>query len=574
MGGEEWDHCAGWHGVGQVVAGGQSGDVEIWEDVRTGRFVHRERLAAGDDTDGFDGVTPWHLGRSGIAYVLGDVDARLNAQNESYRAARGFWFADRHDAALAWDGQRTEAGRHFDVVRIVPVGGRIFSLWIDQATHLIARSVEQQAEDLVVTDYQDYRRVGGVMLPFVTRVGDGVDPAFDDVQTLTQIDINPAVDDTRFSVPPRPPTNVTWPAGQTSVQVPFRLQSNKILVAVAVDGGAPRDAEFDSGGSLLIQPAVLAEQHLRSAGQFKAGGGGEGTTTSGQGVADTLSIGGAVWHHPSFHVLAFNDTHPEWMLIGLETLQRFVVRFDFDRMVMTLTRPENFDYHGAGAQLDFHFQDNQPEVSGAVDGVAGLFTIDTGDNGSLLLIAPFARRYGFIERLHAHIPYTGRAVSATYGLYARAGTVTLNGPDGRQAVQVARPVTRISEQHGGFDANRDVSANIGIGILKQFNITFDYSRQRIILERNHLYGLPDVFNRAGLRLQADGAAWKIVTVYPGSPASDAGLKIGDRVSGVNGSGPAALDEDRLAALFSGAVGSALHISLGDRRIVLTLRDLL
>ena len=121
-----------------------------------------------------------------------------------------------------------------------------------------------------------------------------------------------------------------------------------------------------------------------------------------------------------------------------------------------------------------------------MDGVAGVFTVDTGDSGSLLLIAPFARRYGFAKRYHATIPYGGTAIAATHGVYARAGDVALNGPDGRPVIQVSRPVTRISQQQGGFDANRYVSANIGIGILRQFNVTFDYPRQRIIFERNGL----------------------------------------------------------------------------------------
>ena len=77
---------------------------------------------------------------------------------------------------------------------------------------------------------------------------------------------------------------------------------------------------------------------------------------------------------------------------------------------MTLTRPSAFHYNGAGSVVPFHFQDNQPEVKGSVDGVAGLFTIDTGDSGSLLLIAPFARRYDLVTRYQADIPYSGRAV--------------------------------------------------------------------------------------------------------------------------------------------------------------------
>ncbi len=265
-------------------------------------------------------------------------------------------------------------------------------------------------------------------------------------------------------------------------------------------------------------------------------------------------------------------------MIGLETLQRFVVHFDFDRMVMTLTRPEAFQYGGTGAIIPFHFQDNQPEVKGSIDGISGLFTIDTGDNSSLLLIAPFARRYGLVDRYRADIAYDGKAVSETHGVWARkrAGTVALDGADGRPIVVVHNPVTRISLQHSGFDANRNVSANIGLGILRQFNLTFDYSRQLLILAPNHFFGQPDVFNRTGLGLKREGAGWTITTLYPDSPASAAGLKVGDRVNKVGGKGPGEISEAELAGLLKGPVGQSLRLEItstaGRRSSDLILRD--
>ena len=105
-----------------------------------------------------------------------------------------------------------------------------------------------------------------------------------------------------------------------------------------------------------------------------------------------------------------------------------------------------------------HFQDNQPEVHRSVDGIAGLFTIDTGDASSLLLIGPFARRYGLVTLYRADLPYDGKAITATNGVFARrrVGTVAFDGPDGRPVAEAHDPITRISLQHAGFDANREV----------------------------------------------------------------------------------------------------------------------
>jgi len=580
-GGDQWATVKSLHSLVTLTSGGQSARQERWEDVATGRFASHSTRPTFEGGEGFDGITSWHLGRSGIAYSLGDVDAALVAADESFRVARGWWFPDRHAATITLSGDRSESGRSFDVLEITPEGGRPFQAWIDRASHLLDRTIEQQAEDLVVTRYSDYRMVNGVSLPFTIRTGDGSDPSFDEVATVETVEVNPTIRDSQYAIPPRPPSDVSLPPGQDSVAVPFRLTAdNRILVPLSLDGRRTVEAEFDSGGSLILQPATVAALDLNAQGRSKQSGGGEGTSVATNGRIDRVGLGAASVRDLPFHSFMFRPDAPDAALVGLEILQRFVVRFDFDRQVMTLTRPERFAYRGHGAVIPFHFQDNQPEIKGAIDGVAGLFAIDTGDNSSLLLIAPFARRYGLVDRYHADLPYGGTAIGATHGVWARtrAGTVTFDGPDGRALAEVHDPITRISLQQGGFDANRDVSANIGLGILKQFNLTFDYRRQQLILEPNHLYGQKDVFNRAGLRVERQGAAWKVTVIYPGTPASDADIKPGDIVTRINGRSAEQLSMEALRALTLGAVGSHLELDVqapsADRHVTLVLRELL
>jgi C-terminal processing protease CtpA/Prc len=55
----------------------------------------------------------------------------------------------------------------------------------------------------------------------------------------------------------------------------------------------------------------------------------------------------------------------------------------------------------------------------------------------------------------------------------------------------------------------------------------------------------DVFNRAGLRLQRKRDVWSVSAVYAGGPAADAGVKVGDVVSRVDGHGPDTLSKEQL-----------------------------
>ena len=580
-GGDRWLTVRGLHAIASMASGGLTARYQRWEDVAGGRYLTQADWPTHRTRDGFDGITSWHLGQSGIAYTLGDVDAALVSADEAFRVSHAWWFPERHAATVVSAGLRADGGRSFDVLTVTPEAGRPFDAWIDHGTHLLARTDEQQAEDRVVTIYSDYRSVGGVMLPFTVRTGDGTDPAYDEVETVGSVEINPVVPDGLYGIPPRPPSDVVLPAGQDSVEIAFRLTAdNRVLVPVSIDGRRTLEAEFDSGGSLIVQPAILAAMGLATVGRSKQTGGGEGATSSANGTLDVVGLGAARIRGLAFHSHVLAPDEPDKAVIGLEVLQRFVVRLDFDRQVMTLTRPEAAVEPTHGAVIPFHFQDNQPEIKGTIDGIAGFFTIDTGDAGSLLLIAPFARRYGLVGRYHADLPYSGKAVTATRGVFARrrVGKVSFDGPDGRALEQAHDPVTRISLQTSGFDANRNVSANIGLGILKQFNLTFDYARQRITLERNHLYGQKDVFNRVGLRLRRQSDVWKVTSVFAGSPAAEAGIRTDDVVSRINGKGPERLDPAALVGLTEGPVGTRLALRVtsdgADRVIVLVLRDIL
>ena len=259
----------------------------------------------------------------------------------------------------------------------------------------------------------------------------------------------------------------------------------------------------------MLQPGSVARLGIQSAGRSRQGGNFEGTTGASNGRLATVGIGDATVHDVAFHSYGFAPDQPDKALVGLEILQRFVVGLDFDRQVMTLIRPDAVIDPEHGTVVPFHFQDNQPEIRGSIDGIAALLTVDTGDAASLDVLAPFARRYDFVRRYDADLPASGHAAGPQREVWARKrpDTVMLDGPDGRPVEMVHRPVLRVSLERSGFGADPDVSANLGLGILKQFNLTFDYPRQRLILIRNNLYGRQDVFNRACVCSPGDQAGW-------------------------------------------------------------------
>jgi carboxyl-terminal processing protease len=63
----------------------------------------------------------------------------------------------------------------------------------------------------------------------------------------------------------------------------------------------------------------------------------------------------------------------------------------------------------------------------------------------------------------------------------------------------------------------------------------------------------------GIELKADGGALMIVRVIPGSPAEQAGIRAGDRITAVDGKSTEQLTTDQAANLLQGAIGSVADL---------------
>ena len=98
-------------------------------------------------------------------------------------------------------------------------------MWFfDVATGLLLRERTTTETALVPlqeqTDYEDYRRLGGVMLPFVMRFADGA-PFSTANRVFTSISHNVEVDDSTFEMPAPPPAFV-WSRGDYQVTLVVR----------------------------------------------------------------------------------------------------------------------------------------------------------------------------------------------------------------------------------------------------------------------------------------------------------------------------------------------------------------
>jgi hypothetical protein len=577
-GGDAWDAIRASHVKAKLTTGELTGTVESWEDVLQGRYVDHVALGPVSQAQGFDGQVLWSQDSSKQVRREQGGDKREGAANEAYRRSLAHYFPDRWAATVEYAGQKEEGGKRFHVVRITPKGGRPFDMWIDAGTDLVDHVVEKQAIETRTTYLSDYRAVGGVRIPFAARSTNG-ETRYDQFLAVETVEFNRPVEEAQFRMPAPPPPDYVFADGKTSTTAPFELLNNHIYVHVRLNGKGPFRLLCDTGGANIVTPALAETLGLKSEGALQGRGVGEKSEDVALTKVETVQVGDVTVADQVFAVFplesfASAEDVPQSGLIGYEVFKRFAVRLDYERGLLTFTDPAAFTYEGKGTVVPFKFNGHIPQVDGEIDGVPGKFDIDTGSRGSLSLLGPFAEKNRLKERYAAKVEaVTGWGVGgAARSLVTRAKVLRL-GP-----VRVDGPVTELSLQKQGAFVDPYVAGNVGAGVLKRFNIIFDYSHQQLIFEPNANSAKPDVFDRSGMWLNRAGPAFEVIDVIPGGPAARAALRVGDRIVAVGGhrAGDLSLPEVR-TRFRSEPPGTKVHLTVqsGDvtRDVVLTLNDL-
>ena len=259
--------------------------------------------------------------------------------------------------------------------------------------------------------------------------------------------------------------------------------------------------------------------------------------------------------------------------ISAAFFKHFVVVIDFDEMVITLVEPAKFRYVGRGTEVPLRPLESGPSTIPAVldlaDGrsVSVDLMLDLGYNDQLQITTTGEHRIPVPRRsLAASLGMNIQGVP-TLGFVGRVARVSIGGhvlPDVLAAF--------VSPEHSEH-AYSEVM--VGLGLLSRFNIAYDYPHRRMYLEPNRSFAAPFEYGMSGFasRRAADGTL-EITEVYPESPASDAGLRSGDRISRIDGQPVGEMDpEARRLMLRQSGRTLALSVQRGGtvREVPITLR---
>ncbi len=161
-----------------------------------------------------------------------------------------------------------------------------------------------------------------------------------------------------------------------------------------------------------------------------------------------------------------------------------------------------------------------------VDGRKARFLLDTGAPGGLSLDQPAAQALRLWDDTRPYAPVRPSGIGGSAGVarIVRTGGFTFGG------ATFDRPLVML---RGQGDVHGDgVDGVIGLQVLRQFNLSTEV-KARALWVQHHAGGtaIDERYGLSGLWIDHDGDRMTITAVGTGSPAAEAGMKIGDRVVG-------------------------------------------
>ncbi|KQQ45822.1 hypothetical protein ASF61_19410 [Duganella sp. Leaf126] len=409
-----------------------------------------------------------------------DADAP-NPEQYLRRQSYGWWFARGHGKArkLELRAPRQLGSVEYAVVRVTPQRGAPFDFWINPASGRVERRQELVDGKLLTVDYRDFRRVGPITLPFEERTRDVRDQRDADVLRVTSMVLDRPAAQLDFTLP-APATIAGFGAGRRAVTIPFEPCQAHICVAVTLNGQGPFRFILDTGSRNVISNKLHRRLRLPVQGVAVLSGMGPQSERGMLTTVKQLGLAGLTLAQQAFFTSPTLDQLPIDGTIGYEWLSLTPTRIDYAARQITFHDPQDFVYRGAATAIPLTFHDRTPQVAATLDGLPGMFTIDTGSDYSLTINQSFVERHGLVAKYGAgDVVQTAQGIGGTSRVLATRGKLFEIGD-----IRIADPTLELATHSGGLlnaTTGTAIAGNISNGILRQLDIVFDYAGGKLYL---------------------------------------------------------------------------------------------
>ncbi len=383
----------------------------------------------------------------------------------------------RHPELTRFAGWGDAGGRQVWRLEVNAAGGEPETLWIDPASGLPLRLEYLDGDGPSFVDYSDWRDVNGRKISFRNVLSDG-DHRFDTVQQIASLELDVPVDPEVF-VPLAPRT-----LAATGVHaVPLIERDGHVGATVRIAG---QDWFFllDTGAqSILVDGAVLKAAGVEGQGSMEVRGAARSGGLS-AAVLPRLEIDGAAMDEVVVSSLDIarnlgGGLHIDGIL-GYPFFASALVEMDFAHHQLRFGPPGSFVPQGTRVELDVDRELAEATLR-VNDRLEAPFIVDTGNSGEMLIYRPF---------LEAHpgvVPFSA-ASSWNYGIGGANATYrsSLDQVKVGEFALYRRSVDVVLAKEGAF-ADRVDAGNVGLGVLRNFVVTFDLGNAAMYVARGEAF---------------------------------------------------------------------------------------
>jgi len=365
-------------------------------------------------------------------------------------------------------------GRRTYALDVAAEGGETETVYLDAVTWLPVRVAYDDDDGRTTIDYSDWRTIEGHRFAFRSVESDG-DHRFDTTQLTSSVSLDVPIDPGVFAPLVQRPiemagtevVSLTWYGGH--LYAPVRI------------GGRPYTFLVDTGAQdILIDRHVAAELHLAPLGAFEASG---ASRTGGLQLVrlGEFDVGSGRLHDLVVSTIDLGATTAGAFridgILGYPFFATTAVRLDVANRTMTFGPPGSLAL--SGQRIDIDLDRSFPEAHVNLGGkTAASLLVDTGNAAELLLYKPF------IEMHPGIVPF-----SATERESFGIGGETQSYRSLLDMLDVAgfrlyHVETDVMLATSGAFADRFDAGNLGLGVLRNFIVTFDYAGGAMYVEKS------------------------------------------------------------------------------------------
>lgn len=216
-------------------------------------------------------------------------------------------------------------------------------------------------------------------------------------------------------------------------------------------------------------------------------------------------------------------------IIGFSLFSRYIVHFDYDKMMLSIYSQGDFKYQRGGyvfkpiitsiPVMSIDFKDNRKLNS--------RFYFDTGAGLCFLLSESYNRDSSALKFRKKPVPTQAEGLGGKMEMHLTTVKELRIGP-----YRFRNVPTYIFEDSYNITSYPYLGGLIGNDLLRRFNVTLNYARREIHIVPNSHYRSPFDYAYTGLGIYMIEGRVQVEDVIPGSPGEKAGFKSGDIIISV------------------------------------------